>query len=56
VIPDPSAASRERDSDTGLRPSSNLGGSARELVREDGSLIQSEPQGWLGNLRGRLQR
>lgn len=56
VIPDPSAASRERDSDTRLRPSSNLGGSARELVREDGSLIRSEPQGWLGNLRGRLQR
>ena len=39
-----------------LQPGSSLGGSARELVREDGSLIRSEPQGWLSRLSGRLQR
>lgn len=39
-----------------LQPGSSLGGSARELVHEDGSLSRSEPQGWLSRLSGRLQR
>ncbi len=56
VTPNPSAAESGRNPDHRLRPSSNLGGSARELVRDDGSLIQSAPQGWLQNLRSRLER
>jgi hypothetical protein len=56
MAPDQIRAGDSPGSGDRLQPGSSLGGSARELVREDGSLIRSEPQGWLGRLSGRLQR
>ena len=37
-----------------LAPSSRLGGSARDLVSSDGSLIEAQPKGPFGGLKAKL--
>ena len=51
AIPAPaaSASSEER-----LAPSSRLGGSARDLVSSDGSLIEAQPKGPFAGLKAKL--
>ena len=50
-VPAPAASASPEER---LAPSSRLGGSARDLVSSDGSLIEAQPKGPFAGLKAKL--